>query len=769
MIIYSLLYTLAFLIAAPLLALFSRKSKNYLSSFRQRLGFVKATIIDSRPSIWVHAVSTGEANAAKSLVAELKEKYPEHAIIVSTTTTDGQETARDNLDADDYFFFPFDWRFAIRRVIRRFRPQLCIVMETELWPNFISVLNSRRIPLVLANGRISDRSFGKYRAMRWLFKPLLRKFYALCAQSERDAGRLAEMGAHLFDIVTTGNLKSGQEQYVIDAKKVELLRNRLAIKDDDLIFVAGSTHEGEEQAVFHAFRETESSHPNLRLIIVPRKKERFDQVAAFLKSEKCDFQRFSSEDRHLTKKIVLLDEMHLLQALYTLADVAFVGGSLLPRGGHNLLEASAAGVPVLFGPHMHNFRTVSADVLRHNAGSQVQDESELCNALQQLLDDKQLHAAMSQAALGLFKENQQALSKTLSPIDDALSWFGSRMQPSLINRVLAAIHAAGARLIRKKPEVELRNGLRLDQPVISVGGLSFGGAGKTPMVSLLAQKLIDEKFKVALLTRGYKGAGPDPLIVSDGAGEIAGAKIGGDEPVMLAHKHPRLIVIKDSDRYRGGIHAQELADPDLFLLDDGFQHRRVARDFNVLMLDADSVTAPRTAEQLLREPLSFASTADAIVLLSSTENRRRAAERMLKSMFDIPVFNGHIAATSCFDLKSAENIPTDSLQHMRLSAFCGIAAPHRFTHSLNRLGIDIRSITQFADHYRYTESDILKLAAVLKRLRCDAMITTVKDSYRLKDIQHSIPEDMKILVLEVELEIDNFSELYGAIKSAILE
>ena len=170
MIIYSLLYTLAFLIAAPLLALFSKKSRNYLASFRQRMGlFDSRADPDKRPSIWVHAVSVGETNAAKSLVAELKRRYPEHAILVSTTTVTGQTTARNELDADKYCFFPFDWRFAIKRVIRRFNPQLCIVMETELWPNFISVLNSRRIPLVLANGRISDRSFSRYRIVRWLF------------------------------------------------------------------------------------------------------------------------------------------------------------------------------------------------------------------------------------------------------------------------------------------------------------------------------------------------------------------------------------------------------------------------------------------------------------------------------------------------------------------------------------------------------------------------------------------------------------------------
>lgn len=760
--IYSLLFTLAFLLATPVVLLLPKLRRKYLATFKQRLGGgLDQLNPEKEPAIWLHAVSVGEALAAKSLVVSLRAEFPGYRILVSTTTTTGQEIARKHLNADGFFYFPYDWKFAVRRSLRRTGARLCVVMETELWPNFVRTLHGKGIPLVLANGRISDRSFKRYRRYRWFFKPLLRRFFRLCAQSKLDAERLVQIGARPFDTVITGNLKYHRDQFEVDPDVVRELRHRIVLQLDEDLFVAGSTHEGEEEACLDAFERARHHRPYLRLALVPRKPERFDAVAEMLKQRGVPFGRISKSDEPIFEPVILVDTIGMLAPLYQLAHVALVGGSLVPRGGHNLLEASAAGVPVIFGPHTHNFRGVTDDVLRHNAGVRVNDNEDLAETLEKLLSDEAIHQQMADGAVEVINSNQDAVPKTIEQIREAMAWSGLRLAPPAWTKTLAWLHASGAGILRGDPKKELEKAEKLEKPVISVGGLSFGGAGKTPMVSFFAQRMLEKKLRPALITRGYKGKGKDPFIVSDGNEILADAGVAGDEAVMLAKRHPGLIVIKDADRLRGGKLASEEFDPDIILLDDGFQHRRLGRDFNLLMLDADSIIAPRWGGQLLREPLDFAQAADAIVLLGMEQARTDAAGETLLELHPNKLqFKAHYVIESCRRLDSKESVPLDEVRTRKLLALCGIGVPARFTHSLAHSGFRVTHITHYPDHHSYTPKDLAEVLRTLKLSGADAIIATEKDEQRLLEVMHYLPHDLDVFIAVGSLHVEQADELF---------
>ncbi len=768
--LYSLLYTLAMLLAAPLLLLSARARSKYLPNLAKRLGLGGRNLNpDGKPAIWLHAVSVGEALAARTLVGVLRKRLPGHAVYVSTTTTTGQEIAATQLDADGVFYFPFDWKFAVRRALRATAARLCVVMETELWPNFIRTLSRRGVPLVLANGRISDRSFRFYRRLRALFGPLLRRYHTLCAQSDLDAERLIEIGARPCDVVATGNLKYGREQFEVPTGTVEGLSAALALDTCEPVFLAGSTHAGEEEEVLAAFRQARRVHGGLRLVLAPRKPERFDAVAETLERDGYDFARYSElQDSPRPAPVVLVDAIGVLKPLYRLATVAFVGGSLVRRGGHNLLEASAAGVPVLFGPHMHNFRAVADDVLRRGAGRRVDDGAGLAAAALEILGDEGLRDRMGRGAAAVLEGNQEALPLTVQAVVEALvlgEGGALRGTPSLPVRFLAGAHAALAGVLRRRPQIALRGAQRLQTPTVSVGGLSFGGAGKTPMVALLAREFAKRGERVAVLTRGYGGRSPEPLVVSDGETVIGDPRLAGDEPLMLARALPGVIVVRDRNRLRAGRLAEERWRPTLFLLDDGFQHRRIGRDFDLIMLDADTIVGPRHLAQRLREPLRFATAADAIVILDGgTRRAEHAAELLRGTGVEAPIFTASFRPVDCARLGSGEKFPLERLERMRLLAFCGIGAPGRFAATLAGLGVRPVGFTSFRDHYPYSADDLERLERLLKDAGGEAMITTEKDAQRLG---FPAAAERRILVLRVRPSVDRFEELFGLIERSL--
>lgn len=390
----------------------------------ERLGEIAAEQlqkIGGRPVIWVHAVSVGETLAARPLLAALKERYPGHALLVSNSTSTGREVAGRLPMVDASICFPFDFPWAVRRTLDTVRPQVVIIMETEVWPNFTREAERKGIPVLLANGRISDRSFGRYLKFSWAFRPALQIFSALCMQTGLDGDRIVAIGARAERTLAVGNLKCDiSYRQVANEEKAEL-RGRYSIPPELSVITAGSTRPGEEEFVLDAYRELLAERSDLFLVLVPRHPERSAEVAAILERKGLSYRRRTGLQKAASPfaagEVLLVDTVGELMNLYALSDLVFVGGSLVPTGGHNLLEPASVGVPSLFGPHMNNFREITALVLRYHAGIQVSRPDQLAPLFRDLLADAGQRRQLGENALTMMRENGGATEKHMKIVE----------------------------------------------------------------------------------------------------------------------------------------------------------------------------------------------------------------------------------------------------------------------------------------------------------------------------------------------------------------
>jgi 3-deoxy-D-manno-octulosonic-acid transferase len=432
-ILYSMLFTLAFLLASPYFLVKGLRQRKYLHNLRERLGTLPANVLAAAPArpggIWLHAVSVGELLAGLPLARALKEKYPQHRLFVSTTTDTGQQLARERMDfADGIFYFPLDWAFAVRRVLRALQPSLVIVLETEIWPNFLLELNRARVPVIYVNGRISGRSFRRYRAAGRLFPGFLHRVLSAVGvflmQTEQDAERIRNLGAAPLRVKMAGNLK-----YDIALPAELPLATWLAGEMRRLkrgpVIVAGSVTADEEPYVLLAFGTLQGHFKDAFLVLAPRKPERFAAAAMHIEESQrlCVRRSALSTEAPLDENVsvLLLDTIGELAALYGLADAVFVGGSLVPAGGHNILEPAAFGKAPIFGPHMENFREMAARFLEHGAALQVHSPEDLGVAWIELWQDPTRRERMGAAARELVERNRGATEKCLAEIEGFLA------------------------------------------------------------------------------------------------------------------------------------------------------------------------------------------------------------------------------------------------------------------------------------------------------------------------------------------------------------
>jgi 3-deoxy-D-manno-octulosonic-acid transferase len=407
------LYIVISYLAAPLVALLlfwkGLSNRAYWDRFEERFGFGALRL--GVPSIWVHAVSVGEVVAASSLIANLRKRYPEYPVVVTTVTPTGAQRVRD-LFGDDvlHSYAPYDMPGSVRRFFARMNPRLAIVMETELWPNMYAECGARGVPLVLANARISPRSVERYRRFIGLFKEALSHGILIAAQSEQDAERFLSLGANPERVLVTGNLKA---DVTFQPGMTEAGRDfRAAHAAARPVWVAASTHAGEEEAALAAHELVLAQSPDALLLLVPRHPDRFAAVAELLERRRISFQRRSlGETPARNDTVFLVDSLGELPKFYAAADVAFVGGSLVPIGGHNLLEPAVLGMPVISGPHNFNAEDIAV-LLRDAGGLQlVADQAELGAAVATLLGDRALREQRGAQARQVVAESGGALEK----------------------------------------------------------------------------------------------------------------------------------------------------------------------------------------------------------------------------------------------------------------------------------------------------------------------------------------------------------------------
>jgi 3-deoxy-D-manno-octulosonic-acid transferase len=419
-------YIVLLSICSPVLLLRSWRGGKYRDGYAQKLWGRVPRRLGNAPCLWFHAVSVGEVLLLRPLIADLHRRRPDWEVVISTTTPTGLEVARRTFPDLVTFYAPLDFSWAVRRALGRVRPTALVLVETELWPNLIRAASNQGTKVAVINGRISRRSHPRYRRFRSLLGPTLRRLDLVGAQSEESASRFREIGLPADRVTVTGSIKYDGLESLRDAPKVRSMRRSLGLEQaTGRIFVAGSTMEGEEAMVLHAYQAARVDHPDLRLVIVPRHPERGADLAHWIESRGHSVWRRSVDHEPPAEPgpgglppVLVIDTVGELSNIWGMADLAFVGGSLLPgRGGQNMMEPSAFGASVLFGPHTSNFREAVEGLLDRQAARVVRDAAELTEAVRSDLADPASAQARGQVARSFVLAQRGATGRTLTLLD----------------------------------------------------------------------------------------------------------------------------------------------------------------------------------------------------------------------------------------------------------------------------------------------------------------------------------------------------------------
>src|SRR5687768_5745283 len=427
--VYSLLLTLGFLVLLPRFLFDALRHGKYVAGFGERMGRLAPLKRTGQPVVWLHCVSVGESQAARPLVAGIRQRFPDHSIVVSTTTLTGQKLAREifKSEAARVFYFPFDWRWTVRRSLRAIRPNSVLIMETEIWPRFFRECQAQGIPLAIVNGRLSSQSFRRYNGIKFFIKKVLPALTRAVMQTETDAGRIIELGLDQSRVAVSGNMKFDVGVTSGSSSLLAEFCDRYHISEATQMFIAASTHAPEEEVVLEALAQ--AKRPNLRLLIAPRHPERFDDVASLLHQSGLHWSRRSSPPRasHKFCDAILRDSIGELSALYSLATIVFVGGSISTTGGHNILEPAAVGAAIITGPHTHNFAAITRAFIQAGAIAQLRSGNNqesaiaLAVAINYLLSNDARRLELQTRAKQLVELNRGATERTLHYLEPILT------------------------------------------------------------------------------------------------------------------------------------------------------------------------------------------------------------------------------------------------------------------------------------------------------------------------------------------------------------
>jgi tetraacyldisaccharide 4'-kinase len=741
-----LLYRLLQALAFPFLLLYLvrriAKNRAYARHLGERFGLLPGAICPTLPrAVWLHAVSVGEVIAAIPLIRALRTALPDTPVYVSTSTLAGRAMADQKLAglANGVFYAPLDYTFAVRRVLRRLRPSLLVIIETEIWPNMVREAKRAGAGVLIVNARISDKALPRYRRYAWFFRQALSYCDAVLAQDATAAARYREIGA--ANVTVAGNLKYDFDPNTahvapdLDAWILSVGARRILIAASTMP-PARDGDVDEDDLVIDAWQQLATRHPDLLLILVPRRPERFETAANKLRNTGIEFVRRTALGPPC--RVLLLDTIGELNGLFRYATLVVMGGTVAERGGHNILEPAAFGAPVICGPHMENFAEIAAEFERAGALARL-DQTNFVFALSSLLEDKVKLASISKVSLDLAESKRGATVRLVGILRTAHDRALPRPIPPVILLPFAWIWLAGMafdrslkRLRRHKPDVR----------TISVGNLAVGGTGKTPMVIWLCRQFERQGLKVGVLARGYRRAGgPAVQILSAGA-EIA-IEATGEEPALIL-QNTKAIVGIGSDRWHAWQQMESKGAPDVVLLDDGFQHWPLDRDADVVLIDAlDPFRGGVLPLGRLREPFSSLRRATAVVITRTSAGREYAGlvAEIRRHNPGVPVFHARTVAR-----------PPD-LALSSFGAFCGLGQPEAFRHTLNELGLEPLFFEVFPDHHHYSAGEIAALKA-----RAAVLVTTEKDLWNvpapLRDSIHTIP---------IEMELDDAQRLLAAI------
>ena len=752
----------------------------YFRSLWQRCGFLPASCKQTVPgAIWLHAVSVGEAIAAVEVVRQLRLRLPRSPVFVSVSTLAGYQTATDKLrDLATVFHAPLDYVFAVRRVLRTLRPSLLIVMETEIWPNLFRETKRAGAGLLLINGRISGKALGRYRVWRWFFSGVLAHVDLLLAQTEEMRQRWIHIGAAPEKARIGGNLKYDLRPGEAPAESpVRLMIERL---HPGAVWIAASTmppaisgDPDEDAAVISAFQELSIRQPRLLLLLAPRKPERFDTAAAALTRAAIPFVRRSgltgSEELPLPGAL-LLDSIGELSSLFPLADVVFMGGTLASRGGHNILEPALAARPILAGPHMENFADVAADFRAAGALVDVHDSATLAAAVADILDHPAHAADLGARAAKCARSGQGATELAVAHAYEIFTRHMPRYRPAqpgfaflwMLSRLWIGVAS-----LNHARKVARRRRLRV--PVVSVGNITVGGTGKTPMVLHLTRRLKEAGWHPGILTRGY---GRHSFHSHQAVAASTNLPVGqsGDEPQLFLRAGVAPVGI-GGDRWRVGQLLEREFGVDVLVLDDGFQHARLDRRLDIVLVDALDPFGGCYPLPLgrLREPLAVLARADIFVITRCEAGRVAEATGHFLNRYNprAPVFQARAKPEAWVSPTTGETVAPGALPYKRVAAFCGLGNPAYFWYTLAELGLHPAIQIEFEDHHSYKPREMRLMGRHFRDEGIEAILTTEKDLVNLGEDPEHLLAPIPLYWLRIGVHVDREDQFLDAISQRL--
>ena len=825
-ILYNLVFCAAVVLVMPYFIYRFLTEKGFKRRFRQNLGFIRddeIAAVAGKECIWIHGASVGEIVATSPLVKEIRKAMPEVKILVSSVTTSGYDMAHQIIpEADAIIYFPLDLPFISESYVKRIMPRVFLPVETELWPNFLRAVRVRKIPVMMVNGRISEKSVKTYRYLYGILEDMLGSVSRFCMQSTIDAEYITHLGADKRKILVTGNTKFDQTYAEVTPEDLARYKEELGIKDSFPVIVAGSTHPTEEKALLEAFKEVRKVYPDARLVIAPRKIARADEIAKL--GRQYGFETglrsrlLQIEGERPRDPLLLIDTIGELGRIYAVGDVVFVGGSLIKHGGHNVLEPAAHGKPILVGPSMSNFKDSFALLKKSGSCRQVKDEKELTSEILEIIGNDELREKMGKASLQVIRENRGAAVRSIEYLMELLALTATECRVNAhykintrnINEeggthmrrgdaitqylfqlahghdntlidwfvlsvlsIFSVIYEAGVRLKLSLYKSGVFQQTKLPCCVISIGNITVGGTGKTPTAQKMAIIIQKMGYRVVILNRGYRSHWNEEIgVVSDGKKIFMTAYEAGDEAYLMAKTLPGIPVVIGKNRAVTGEFAVKNLDAEVIIMDDGYQHWTLYRDLDVVLVDTLNIFGNRRLlpRGTLREPLQNLDRAGMFLLTktdqSSIFSRDELRDTLAKYNRHAPIIESVHKPVNFVEIadwyKGLRSQPK-SLEEFKgrsVMVFSAIGNPSSFEQTLSDVGLDIKEAIRYPDHHDY---GMLEMQYIMERAikeNVGALITTAKDAVKIPTEFIYFDREVPLYVLNMEIQITSGRDLF---------
>jgi 3-deoxy-D-manno-octulosonic-acid transferase len=795
------------------------KEKGFPRRFRQSMGRIsdeEIAAVAHKDCIWIHGASVGEIVATSPLVKEIRKAMPEAKILVSAVTTGGYDMANQIIpEADAIIYFPIDLPFISESFVKRIMPRVFMPVETELWPNFLRAIKLRKIPVMMVNGRISDKSVKSYRYLFSILSDMLGSVTRFCMQSSIDAAYIAHLGAEKRKIYVTGNTKFDQTYAAVTPEDLTRYKEELGLMDAYPVLVGGSTHPTEEAALFDSFNVIRKEFPKARIVIAPRKPGRTDEIVKLAKQYGLETglrsKLLKEPSPRVQYPVIIIDTIGELGRIYAVGDAVFVGGTLIKHGGHNVLEPAAHAKPIIVGPNMYNFKDSFALLSKVGACKQIEDAGQLTDVLLEVFRDDDLRARMGKASLQVIHENRGAAVRTIEYLQELLKITATesmvnahykvntrnindevspRMRPgdavtqylmqlshgqdnNFIDwlvlatlRGFSVLYEIGVRIKLYLYEKGIFSRAKLDCCVISIGNITVGGTGKTPTAQKVAVMIQEMDYRVVILNRGYRSHWDQEIgVVSDGKKIFMTAYEAGDEAYLMAKTLPGIPVIIGKERAITGKFAVEKLGAEVIIMDDGYQHWQLYRDLDVVLVDTlnmfgNGSLLPRGT---LREPLRNLNRAGLFLLTksdqSSSISRDTLCDTLHKYNHKAPIIESmhrpcnYVEIADWYKGIKTQALPLEDLDGQSVMVFSAIGNPSSFEQTLTNEGLEIEEAIRYPDHHDYgmVEMQYIMDRAINKKVK--ALVTTAKDAVKIPTEFIYFEREVPLYVLNMEIQI----------------